>query len=131
VKTEVPQRPADVTASIRIADNQAALYRLSGDYNPLHIDPDSAKFGGFPAPILHGLCTYGHVAQLLTATVCGGDPARFGALRGRFSAPVYPGDTLQVLGWQDRPGLLTIEARVQGGVAGDRTVFNNAFFEHR
>ena len=131
VKTEVPQRPADVTASIRIADNQAALYRLSGDYNPLHIDPESAKFGGFPAPILHGLCTYGHIAQLLTATVCGGDPARFGALRGRFSAPVYPSDTLQVLGWQDGAGRLTIEARVQGGVAGDRTVFNNAHFEHR
>jgi acyl dehydratase len=127
----VPQRPADVTASVRIADNQAALYRLSGDYNPLHIDPASARFGGFPAPILHGLCTYGHIAQLLTATVCGGNPARFGALRGRFSAPVYPGDTLQVLGWHDRAGRLTIEARVQGGVAGDRTVFNNAYFEHR
>ena len=91
----------------------------------------AARFGGFPAPILHGLCTYGHTAQLLVGALCGGDPARFGALRGRFSAPVYPGDTLQVLGWQDRPGRLTIEARVQGGVAGDRTVFNNAFFEHR
>lgn len=135
VKTTVPQRPADVTASAHIPDQQAALYRLSGDYNPLHIDPEAARFGGFPAPILHGLCTYGHIAQLLVGAVCGGEPARFGALRGRFSAPVYPGDTLQVLGWRDdahaSPGRLLIEARVLGGVAGDRTVFNNAYFEHR
>lgn len=130
VKTDVPQRPADVTVSTRIADNQAALYRLSGDFNPLHIDPAAAQFGGFPAPILHGLCTYGHIAQLLVASVCGGDPARYRALRGRFSAPVYPGDTLQVLGWREADGRLTIEARVLGGVAGDRTVFNNAYFEH-
>ncbi len=130
-KLTVPDRPADVSVSAHIPHNQAALYRLSGDYNPLHIDPEAARFGGFPAPILHGLCTYGHTAQLLLGAVCGGDPARFGALRLRFSAPVYPGDTLQVLGWQDGPGRLIVEARVQGGLAGDRTVVNNAYFEHR
>ena len=134
-KLGVPDRPADVTASAHIPANQAALYRLSGDYNPLHIDPEAARFGGFPAPILHGLCTYGHTAQLLLGAVCGGDPARFGALKARFSAPVYPGDTLQVLGWRDDthagPGRLLVEARVQGGLAGDRTVVNNAYFEYR
>ena len=131
VKISVPDRPADVTVSAHIPDAQVAIYRLSGDYNPLHIDPEAARFGGFPAPILHGLCTYGHTAQLLLGALCRGDAARFGALKVRFSAPVYPGDTLQVLAWHDGPGRVLVEARVQGGLAGDRTVVNNAYFDYR
>jgi hypothetical protein len=124
VKTEVPQRPADVTASVRIADNQAALYRLSGDYNPLHIDPAAARFGGFERPILHGLCTFGHCAQMLLGALCEGDPARFRRLKVRFSSPVYPGDTLRVLVWRESAGRVVFEARV-----GEQVVVSNAWFE--
>ena len=130
-RIDVPQRPADVVASAAIPAQQAAVYRLSGDYNPLHIDPAAARFGGFPAPSLHGLCTYGHCAQLLLGALCDGDPARFGTLKARFSAPVYPGDTLQVHAWHDGPGRVVVNALVQGGLGGDRTVVNNAFFSYR
>jgi peroxisomal enoyl-CoA hydratase 2 len=109
-----------------IAPNQAQLYRLSGDYNPLHIDPEAARFGGFDAPILHGLCTYGHCGQMLLGALCAGDPARFGALSARFSAPVFPGDTLQLRAWHDGPGRVLFDARV-----GDKTVVANASFQYR
>ncbi len=126
IKLEVPTRAPDVDLTAHIAANQAHLYRLSGDDNPLHIDPDAARFGGFDAPILHGLCTYGHCGQLLLGAVCGGDAARFVALRVRFSSPVLPGDTLRLVGWFDGPGRLLFEARV-----GERTVVSNAYFEYR
>ncbi|MFM8483397.1 MAG: MaoC/PaaZ C-terminal domain-containing protein [Actinomycetota bacterium] len=129
-QNEPPAKAPDHMVTLQTLADQAFVYRLSGDRNPLHTDPSFAALGGFERPILHGLCTYGHIAQLLVGAVCGGDPARYKALRGRFSAPVYPGDTLQVLGWREGDGRLTIEARVQGGVAGDRVVFNNAYFEH-
>ena len=121
-----PDRPADLTASARIATNQAQLYRLSGDYNPLHIDPAAAEFGGFPAPILHGLCTYGHCGQLLLGALCGGDAARFGALKARFSSPVYPGDLLTLQAWHDGPGRVLYRALV-----GDKAVVSDAFFTYR
>ena len=126
ITLNVPARAPDVELTAHIASNQAQLYRLSGDYNPLHIDPDAARFGGFDAPILHGLCTYGHCGQLLLGAVCGGDAARFVALRVRFSSPVLPGDTLRLLGWFDGPGRLLFTARV-----GERTVVSNAYFEYR
>ncbi len=119
-----PERAPDVEVAAGIAANQAQLYRLSGDYNPLHIDPAAARFGGFELPILHGLCTYGHCGQMLLAALCGGDAARFRALKVRFSSPVYPGDTLQVRAWHDGPGRVLFEARV-----GDKTVVSNAYFE--
>ncbi len=125
-RTTLPDRAPDVDVQVAIAANQAHLYRLSGDYNPLHIDPEAARFGGFPAPILHGLCTYGHCAQQLLAAVCGGEPSRFGTLKGRFSSPVYPGDTLRIVGWNDGAGRLLFEARV-----GDKAVVSNASFEYR
>ena len=122
----LPERGPDVEVMAQIAANQAQLYRLSGDYNPLHIDPESARFGGFGRPILHGLCTYGHCAQLLLGALCGGDPARFGTLRARFSSPVYPGDTLCLLAWHDGPGRVLFEARL-----GDKPVVANASFDYR
>jgi len=130
VKLEVPDRAPDVEVVTAIAASQAWVYRLSGDYNPLHIDPEAAKFGGFDAPILHGLCTYGHCAQMLLGALCASDPARFGSLKVRFSSPVFPGDTLRVRAWHDGPGRVLFEARV-ASPAGDRIVVSNAFFTYR
>ncbi|MFN0186997.1 MAG: MaoC/PaaZ C-terminal domain-containing protein [Aquabacterium sp.] len=126
VKLEVPARDPDLRLSVRIPETQAHVYRLSGDYNPLHIDPAAARFGGFDAPILHGLCTFGHCGQMLLGALAGGDAARFGALKLRFSSPVIPGDTVVLRAWEDGPGRLLFQGQV-----GDRVVVNNAFFEYR
>ncbi len=123
-KIAVPEREPDVTVSAHVPDNQAHLYRLSGDYNPLHIDPESAKFGGFDEPILHGLCTFGHCGQLLLASLCDNDASRFRKIKLRFSSPVFPDDTLEILAWNESPGRVLFEARV-----GDRVVVSNAYFE--
>lgn len=124
-KITVPERAPDVTVAHRIADNQAHIYRLSGDYNPLHIDPDSARFGGFHEPILHGLCTFGHCAHLLLGAVAEGDPARFEKIKVRFSAPVFLNDELNVRAWHDDDGRVVFEAQVD-----DRVVVSNAYFEY-
>ena len=125
-KIDMPGRAPDLDLSVRIADNQAHLYRLSGDYNPLHIEPAAAKFGGFDRPILHGLCTFGHCAQTLLGALCGGAPTRFGRIRVRFASPVYPGDTLRIHAWRDGPGRVVFNALV-----GDTVVVSNAFFEYQ
>ena len=98
--------------------DQALLYRLSGDRNPLHSDPTFAKRAGFDRPILHGLCTYGFTGRALLHAVCGSDPARFGAMRARFSKPTMPGDTLTVSVWDvgDRvPGAYRFRTETQRG----------------
>lgn len=124
-KILVPAREPDVRVSALIPDNQAHIYRLSGDYNPLHIDPRSAKFGGFDEPILHGLCTFGHCGQLLLSALCDNDAARFNKIKVRFSFPVFLGDTLDILAWQDGPGRVVFEARV-----GEKVVVSNAYLEY-
>jgi acyl dehydratase len=124
-KIELPDRAPDLTVSAHIPDNQAHVYRLSGDYNPLHIDPDAARFGGFDAPILHGLCTFGHCGQLLLQALCGGDPSRFKKIKVRFSSPVMLDDTIAVRAWHDGPGRVIFDAMVE-----DRQVVSNAYFEY-
>ncbi|MDE0692899.1 MAG: MaoC/PaaZ C-terminal domain-containing protein [Gammaproteobacteria bacterium] len=124
-KIRVPERAPDATVSAVVADNQAHIYRLSGDYNPLHIDPEAARFGGFDEVILHGLCTFGHSAQLLLRELAAGDPARFRRIKVRFSAPVFLSDTLTVLAWNDGEGRVVFEGRVD-----DRVVVSNAYFEY-
>jgi acyl dehydratase len=94
-----PDRAPDDVVSYTTRTDQALLYRLNGDRNPLHSDPTFAARAGFPAPILHGLCTYGFTGRALLHAVCGSDPARFKAIEGRFSHPVMPGDTLDVRIW--------------------------------
>jgi acyl dehydratase len=84
--------------------DQALLYRLTGDSNPLHSDPVFARKAGFSRPILHGLCVYGIVGRLLLNEFADGDPAAFRTLRGRFSAPTYPGDDLVVSVWRNGSG---------------------------
>jgi acyl dehydratase len=95
----LPTREPDEAVSYTTRTDQALLYRLSGDRNPLHSDPSFAKRAGFERPILHGLCTYGFTGRALLHTVCGSDPARFGAMRARFSNPTMPGDTLTISVW--------------------------------
>ena len=124
-KITVPDTPADVTASAVIPSNQAHIYRLSGDYNPLHIDLESAKFGGFDEPILHGLCTFGHCGHLLLGALADGVARRFRKIKVRFSSPVFMGDELSVHAWHDGPGRVLFEGRV-----GDKVVVSNAYFEY-
>lgn len=94
------RRPDDVTA-IRSLPQQALLYRLCGDRNPLHSDPTTARRAGFDRPILHGLCTFGMVGHKLLARWCGSDPDRLASFRARFSKPVFPGETLIVEWWRE------------------------------
>ena len=123
-KVPPPECAPDVVLETVIPANQAMLYRLSGDYNPLHIDPVAARSGGFDAPILHGLCTYGFCGQLLLNALCGNEAARFKKLRVRFSAPVFPGESLRVEAWHTAPGRTVFQAKV-----GERVVISNAYFE--
>ena len=124
-KIEVPDVAPGLSTSTVIADNQAHIYRLSGDYNPLHIDPDSARFGGFDEPILHGLCTFGHAAQMLNQALCGGDANRFSKIKVRFSAPVFLNDELTIDAWHDGDGRVIFQGKVS-----DRVVVSNAYFEY-
>jgi acyl dehydratase len=100
-RNEPPKRAADLEVRYETRPDQALLYRLSGDRNPLHSDPEFAKRAGFEKPILHGLCSYGFTGRALLHGLCGGDPARFRAMEARFSKPVLPGDTLTVSIWVD------------------------------
>jgi acyl dehydratase len=103
--TPLPERKPDEMVTYAIAPDQALLYRLSGDRNPLHSDPVFAKRAGFDRPILHGLCTYGFTGRALLHTVCGSDPARFRSMAARFTRPTYPGDTVTTSIWNDRDGV--------------------------
>lgn len=100
-KLAYPDREPDTSVTYQTRPDQALLYRLNGDRNPLHSDPEFAKLAGFPKPILHGLCTYGFTGRALLHALCDSDPARFKAMSGRFSKPVMPGDTLTVHIWVD------------------------------
>jgi len=100
-KNVAPDRAADHTVSYQTSPDQALIYRLSGDRNPLHSDPAFAAFGGFDRPILHGLCSYGFTGRALLHSLCEGDPARFTGMEGRFSSPVFPGEKLSVNMWVD------------------------------
>jgi acyl dehydratase len=99
-RLEAPDRRPDHVVTYPTRPDQALLYRLSGDRNPLHSDPSFAALGGFDRPILHGLCTYGFTGRALLHTLCGSDPARFTSMAGRFSKPVLPGDELAVRMWE-------------------------------
>ena len=97
----VPVREPDLVCDLPTLRQQALLYRLSGDYNPLHAVPEVARNAGFREPILHGLCTLGVATHALVKTCCDYDPERFRRMRLRFSAPVYPGDTIRTEIWRE------------------------------
>lgn len=98
---EPPKRAPDKELAIQTRPDQALLYRLNGDRNPLHSDPDVAKAAGFPKPILHGLCSYGTTCRAVIEAYCDFDPARIRAHDVRFSAPVFPGETIVTRMWKD------------------------------
>ncbi len=107
-----PATPPDATCSLPISERAALIYRLNGDSNPLHVDPTVARAAGYPRPILHGLASYGVAAHAIARTFCDYDASRLTRLDARFSAPVYPGETLTFDMWQDSPGQLRFLARV-------------------
>ncbi len=106
-----PERAPDHTSEYRTSPDQATLYRLSGDRDPLHIDPEFAKLAGFDRPILHGLCTFGHVGRAVLHACCGGDPTRLKDFEVRFSGVVYPGETIVTEIWQESSSRVVIQAR--------------------
>jgi acyl dehydratase len=97
----IPSRAPDAQCLLSTRPDQALLYRLCGDRNPLHADPDHAARAGFPRPILHGLCTYGFACHAVMKTMCDYDPARIAGFDVRFTSPVFPGETLATEMWRD------------------------------
>jgi acyl dehydratase len=95
-----PEREPDALVEYQTRPEQALVYRLTGDRNPLHSDPEFASLGGFSRPILHGMCTYGYTGRGLLHAVCGSDPRRFKSMSVRFSKPVVPGAKLTVAIWR-------------------------------
>lgn len=107
----LPERAPDLVCDLPTRPEMALIYRLSGDVNPLHAEPEFARVAGFPQPILHGLATFGVAGHALLKSVCGYDPARLTAISGRFSAPVFPGETIRTEIWRDG-GVVSFRAHV-------------------
>ena len=112
-------RAPDEEVTLQTLPDQAFVYRLSGDRNPLHTDPSFAALGGFDRPILHGLCTYGFTGRALLGALCDNDVTRFHHIEGRFSSPVMPGDALTVRMWRTAAGEAVFTTSV-----GDRVVID-------
>ena len=118
---EFPDREPDARIAMPTRDDQALIYRLSGDRNPLHSDPWFAReLAGFDRPILHGLCTYGFAGRALLAELAGNDAAKLTAVSARFSAPVFPGETLTTSIWRTEPGVRSTAPRPAGPTAPTR-----------
>ena len=114
-----PERAADATMTLQTSPDQALLYRLNGDRNPLHSDPSFAAMGGFDRPILHGLCSYGFTARALLTLFCAKDASKFKHIEGRFASPVIPGEALTISAWQTADGEAVFTTSV-----GDRVVID-------
>jgi acyl dehydratase len=123
---DVPKdRPADFRVEETTSPEQALLYRLSGDLNPLHADPAFAKMVGFEqGPILHGLATYGHMVRHVAKGACGGDGSKITGFEAQFRKPVWPGDTLVTEGWKVGPGQIALSVSVKER---DEKVITNAW----
>jgi len=122
----IPERKPDLTAAAETRIDQALLYRLNGDRNPLHAQPEFAKMAGFPEPILHGLCSYGIAARAVLELLCGNDPRRLKRFDLRFASPVFPGETIRTEVWLEAPGRAAFRARV---VERDQLILNSGLAE--
>jgi acyl dehydratase len=110
-----PERAPDMVVEDETRPEQGAIYRLSGDVNPIHIDPDFAQMAGFERPFMHGLCTYGFVGRAILRELCGGDPARFKTFEARFADQVYFGDKIITKIWKTGSGEAIVQAETQKG----------------
>eukprot|EP00923_Selenidium_pygospionis_P056989 GHVN01099513.1.p1 GENE.GHVN01099513.1~~GHVN01099513.1.p1 ORF type:complete len:302 (+),score=47.69 GHVN01099513.1:183-1088(+) len=112
-----PKTPPHKTHIVKTSPNQALLYRLSGDFNPLHIDPAMSALGGFPRPILHGLCTFGIAVHGVVKQMAENDATQLASVQGRFSKPVIPGDVVRVEMWRREPNevLFRVVNATKGG----------------
>jgi acyl dehydratase len=120
-----PERAPDHQVTYRTSPDQAFVYRLNGDRNPLHTDPSFAAMGGFDRPILHGLCTYGFTGRALLRTFCDDDSSRFQHIEGRFASPVLPGEELTISMWDLGSGEAVFTTSV-----GDRVVIDQGLHRH-
>ena len=124
-QNEPPAKAPDHEVTLQTSPDQAFVYRLSGDRNPLHTDPSFAAIGGFDRPILHGLCSYGFTGRALLGALCNNDVTKFKHIEGRFSSPVMPGDTLTVRMWNVGAGETVFTTSV-----GDRVVIDQGLVRH-
>jgi acyl dehydratase len=111
----------DIVLDIKTLPQAALIYRLSGDFNPLHADPEVAKAAGFDRPILHGLCTFGIAGRAILRTCCGNNPLRLNKIHARFSSPVFPGETIRTEMWRNGE---TVSFRARS-LERDQVVLNN------
>jgi acyl dehydratase len=124
-QNEPPDREPDHTITYETSPDQAFVYRLNGDHNPLHTDPSFAAAGGFPKPILHGLCSYGFTGRGLLHLLCDSDPAKFHHIEARFASPVMPGEALTIKAWETAPGEAVFTTSV-----GDRVVIDQGLLRY-
>ncbi|MGW1376375.1 MaoC/PaaZ C-terminal domain-containing protein [Streptomyces sp. NPDC002446] len=126
-RLELPERAPDLSTERHIREDQALLYRLSGDWNPLHADPEFAKLAGFDRPILHGLCTYGVALKAVVDTVLGGEVSRVRSYTTRFVGVVFPGEALRIRAWRE-PG--RVQVSVTAPERDDAAVLADTVVEH-
>jgi acyl dehydratase len=131
-KNVPPDRDPDQAVTYQTSRDQAFVYRLSGDRNPLHTDPAFAAIGGFDRPILHGLCSYGFTGRALLHAICDSDPARFRHIEARFAAPVLPGDSLTIKVWSGESGetFFTTSAVDPDDASTERVVIDQGLLRH-
>ncbi len=122
-----PDRKPDAVREEKIPENQALLYRLSGDWNPLHADPAFANAFGFPKPILHGLCTFGYAARHVISAFQGGDPRKFKSIKVRFAESVFPGETIITEMWKESDQKIVFRCKVKE--RDGKVVISNAAIE--
>ncbi len=128
VGNAAPERAPDGVVERKTLPQQALIYRLSGDKNPLHADPEFAKLGGFDTPIIHGLCSYGIACKAIVDQVLGGDVTQVARYQARFAGVAFPGETYRISYWKDGAKRILLEA---ASVKRSAKIISNAVIELR